>query len=74
VPRVAGSPDTASAIFGNWSDLLVGYWSAFDLLVNPYESTAYSKGNVQVRAMLTADVAVRHPESFVVADDAQVGA
>lgn len=72
VPKVAGSPDTATAIFGKWSDLLIGYWSAFDLLVNPYESTAYSKGNVQVRAMLTADVAVRHPESFVVADDAQV--
>lgn len=73
VPKVAGSPDTATAIFGRWSDLLIGYWSAFDLLVNPYESTAYSKGNVQVRAMLTADVAVRHPESFVVADDAPVG-
>jgi len=51
-------------IFGNWSDLLIGYWSAFDLLVNPYESTAYAKGNVQVRAMLTCDVAVRHIESF----------
>ena len=53
-------------IFGNWIDLIVGYWSAFDLLVNPYESTAYSKGNVQVRGMLTCDVAVRHPESFCV--------
>ncbi|TVM16686.1 phage major capsid protein [Oceanidesulfovibrio indonesiensis] len=51
-------------IFGDWSDLLLGYWSAFDLLVNPYESTAYSKGNVLVRAMLTMDVTVRHPESF----------
>lgn len=53
-------------IFGRWSDLMIGYWSAFDLLVNPYESTAYSKGNVQVRAMLTADVAVRHAGSFTV--------
>jgi len=72
VPK-SGSPATSTAIFGNWSDLLIGYWSAFDLLVNPYESTAYSKGNVQVRAMMTTDVAVRHPESFVVADDAPVG-
>ena len=72
VPK-SGSPEEGTAIFGKWSDLLIGYWSAFDLLVNPYESTAYSKGNVQVRAMLTADVAVRHPESFVVADDAPVG-
>lgn len=54
------------AIFGNWSDLLIGYWSAFDLLVNPYESGAYSKGNISIRAMVTCDVAVRHPESFAV--------
>ena len=69
----SGSPLTATAIFGNWSDLLIGYWSEFDLLVNPYEATAYSKGNISIRAMLTADVAVRHPESFVVANDAPVG-
>ena len=67
-----GSPAAGTIIFGNWSDLLIGYWSAFDLLVNPYESTAYSKGNVQVRAMLTTDVAVRHGESFVVVDDVPV--
>jgi HK97 family phage major capsid protein len=78
--RLAGSPyqlagfplksstsvPTGQLIFGNWADLLIGYWSQFDLLVNPYESTAYSKGNVQVRGMLTADVAVRHPVSFCI--------
>ncbi len=61
--------DLSALIFGNWSDLIIGYWSAFDLLVNPYESTAYSKGNVQVRGMLTMDLAVRHPESFAAAQD-----
>lgn len=59
----------SAIIYGNWSDLLIGYWSAFDLLVNPYESTAYSKGNVSVRAMLTADVAVRYAESFAATKD-----
>lgn len=59
----------SAMIFGNWNDLLLGYWSAFDILVNPYESTAYSKGNVQVRAMLTCDVAVRHAESFAAIQD-----
>lgn len=54
----------SALIFGNWADLLLGYWSEFDLLVNPYESTAYSKGNVQVRGMITMSVNVRHPESF----------
>lgn len=56
-------------IFGKWSDLLLGYWSTFDLLVNPYESTAYSKGNVQVRGIITMDVAVRQIASFAAATD-----
>lgn len=69
VPEVA---DTTSLIFGNFSDVILGYWSEFDLLVNPYESTAYSKGNVQVRGMVTCDVAIRHGESFAVATDIDV--
>lgn len=67
----AGTPsfDRSALIFGNWSDLVIGYWSAFEVLVNPYESTAYSKGNIQARGMLTCDVAVRHPASFAAATD-----
>jgi HK97 family phage major capsid protein len=65
-----GTGNNLSAlIYGNWADLLIGYWSAFDLLVNPFEATAYPKGNVSVRAMLTCDVAVRYPESFAAAKD-----
>jgi HK97 family phage major capsid protein len=60
----SGSPATSELIFGRFSDLLVGFWSELDLLVNPFESTAYSKGNVQVRAMMTCDIALRHSESF----------
>jgi HK97 family phage major capsid protein len=56
-------------IFGNWPDLLLGFWSELDVLVNPYESAAYSKGNVQVRAMATCDVALRHAESFAYSND-----
>lgn len=67
-----GSPPVAignALIFGNWSDLLIGYWGAVEILVNPYEATAYAKGNVMVRGLLTGDVAVRHPESFAAAQD-----
>jgi HK97 family phage major capsid protein len=59
----------SALIFGNFSDLLLGFWSEFDLLVNPYESTAYTKGNVQVRGMLTADVAIRQAKSFAATKD-----
>jgi HK97 family phage major capsid protein len=64
VPVISGSPDNSDLIFGNFADLMIGFWSELDLLVNPYEATAYSKGNVKIRAMMTADVALRHPESF----------
>jgi HK97 family phage major capsid protein len=58
------SAPTDPLVFGNWSDLIIGFWSELDVLVNPYESTAYSKGNVQIRAAMTLDLAKRHPESF----------
>jgi len=59
----------SALLFGNWSDLLIGFWSELDILVNPFETTAFSKGNVQIRAMLTMDIAVRHPESFAAITD-----
>jgi HK97 family phage major capsid protein len=59
----------SSLIYGNWSDLLIGVWSELDILVNPFESTAYAKGNVQVRAMMTCDVQLRHPQSFAAITD-----
>lgn len=51
-------------IFGDWSQLLIASWTGIDILLNPYETTAYAKGRVIVRAMKDVDVAVRHVESF----------
>jgi HK97 family phage major capsid protein len=59
----------SALVFGDWSQLIIGFWSELDVLVNPYESTAYSKGNVQVRAMLTADVKLRQPLAFAAITD-----
>jgi len=66
------TPIPATVLFGNWNDLLIGYWSGLDLLVNPYETTAYAKGRVLLRAMRDVDVKVRRAESFVFADDMSV--
>lgn len=54
-------------LLGDWSQVMLGIWSEIDILVNPYAEPAYSRGGVQVRAMATADVALRHPQGFVVA-------
>lgn len=67
IPSASGP--VTSVFFGAWSQLLIGYWSGTDILVNPYETTAYAKGRVMVRAMRDVDVAVRHAEAFAVADD-----
>jgi HK97 family phage major capsid protein len=56
-----------TSIFGDWSQVMLGIWSEIDILVNPYAEPAYSRGGVQVRAMATCDVALRHPQGFVVA-------
>ena len=69
-PAGAGTPGTM--IFGDWSSLLIGYWSGLDLLLNPYETTAYAKGRILVRAMRDVDVQIRHGESFAFADDVTV--
>ena len=65
VPTTLGSGDEHGLIYADWSELLIGIWSEIDILVNPFEATAYSKGNVAIRAMATVDVAVRHPLAFV---------
>lgn len=48
--------------FGNFADLIIGYFSGLDLMVDPY--THSTSGTIRVVAMQDVDIAVRHPESF----------
>lgn len=70
VPNVSGT--VGRAILGDFSQVMLGIWSEVDLLVNPFAETAYRRGGVLVRAMATVDVAVRHPQAFVVASDVAI--
>ena len=66
-----GSGTNLSAIlYGVWSDLVIGYWSSVDIVVNPYADSVAAKGGALIHAFLDADIALRHPESFVVVKDA----
>lgn len=69
VPKTLGGGAEHGLIYADWTELLIGVWSEIDILVNPFESTAYSKGNVAIRAMASVDVAVRHPKAFVSVED-----
>ncbi|MCP1229872.1 phage major capsid protein [Acetobacter indonesiensis] len=57
---------TGNLVLGDWSNLLVGLWGVAEILVNPYASEAYQRGNIQIRVIQSADVAVRRPQAFTV--------
>lgn len=65
VPKTLGGGTEHGLIYGDWSELIIGVWSEIDILVNPYEAAAYSKGNISIRAMATVDTNVRHVKAFV---------
>lgn len=71
--QVPLADEAGRLILGDFSQVMLGIWSEIDLLVNPYDSDAYSRGAVKIRAMSTVDVAIRHPEAFVIADDVVIG-
>ena len=58
----------SALIFGNFNDLIIGMWGGLEILPNPY-GAGYNKGAVDIRAMQTCDVAVRHAESFAAIKD-----
>lgn len=57
----------SAMFFGNFSELLVGYWGGLDVLVDPY--TGGAAGTLRVRTLMDCDIAVRHAESFSVVSD-----
>ena len=59
---VSNQIEAGDIYFGNWSELILGYWSGLDLQVDPY--TGGASGNVRVRVLQDVDVAVKHPASF----------
>jgi len=53
---------TGQMLFGNWADLMIGYWSGVDINVDT--STGSASGTLRIVALQDVDVAVRHGESF----------
>ena len=66
-----GNGSNLSAIlFGNYADLLVGFWGGIDIIVDPYSRK--KEGVVEITADQFYDMAIRHPQSFAIIKDAQV--
>lgn len=66
---------TANAIchailYGNWEDLVIGYWGGYDITVDPY--TKAKEAAVEVTINTWVDTAVLHAESFAAMKDGLV--
>ena len=61
---VSSQVPTSKIIFGNWSDLLIGFWGTIDVKVD--EATKAASGGLVLRAFVDADTGVRRPTSFCV--------
>ena len=64
---VSNQGTAGNLYFGNFSDLLVGFFGGLDLVVDPY--TASTSGTVRVVALQSMDLAVRHAVSFAKGND-----
>lgn len=62
VSKTLGVGSDHGLVFGNWNDLLLGEWGAFEILVDPY--TLADRNLVKVVSIQMIDVQLRHPESF----------
>jgi HK97 family phage major capsid protein len=54
--------------FGNWSDLLIGFWSGLDLILDPYALA--TAGGRRIVALQDCDTAARRAASFAAMLDA----
>ena len=69
VPDNIGAGSNKNAlIYGQWGELVIGYWSGVDILANPYHSDVASSGGTLLHAFLDTDVVVRHLEAFAYAE------
>lgn len=60
--EVSNQVESGDYWFGNWADVMIGYWSGLDLLIDPYTNS--TSGTIRVVALQDVDVNFRHGESF----------
>lgn len=61
---MSGLCNAKKLYFGDWSQLILAFWSGIDLTVDPYSLS--TKGALRLVAFQDCDVLVRHPQAFSV--------
>lgn len=64
---VSNQATAGNLYFGNFDDLLIGFFGGLDIVVDPYTNS--TSGTVRVVALQSCDVAVRHAVSFAYGND-----
>ena len=64
---VSNNLESGQIIFGNWSDLLIGFFGGLDINVDT--ATGSRAGTVRIVALQDADIAVRNAVSFCKANN-----
>ena len=59
---ISNQVSSGDMFFGVWSQLVLAFWGALDILVNPYTNAA--SGGVIIHAFQSVDVGVRHAAAF----------
>ena len=54
--------DLSGAVFGDFSNLMIGLWGGIDLTVDPYTSSL--NGGLIITALQDCDIAVRNLDAF----------
>lgn len=68
--KTVGSPDTYGLLFGNFSDVQIGFWGGATLMVDPYSQMKSSIVEIYVERFM--DVAVLRNASFALATDVTI--
>ena len=62
---LGGSSNKTEVYMGNWADMIIAQWAGMTLLASQEAGTAFATNQTWVRMITDVDIAVRHPESFV---------
>lgn len=60
----------SEVIFGNWQDLIIAQWGGLEISASKETSDAFAKDQTWIKIIQLMDIAVRHPASFCLINDA----
>lgn len=57
--------------FGNWADLIIAQWGVIDIARSDSAGNTFEKNQSAIRFIQMVDIALRHPESICLCNDAK---